>query len=114
MSYFAEIENGIVKRVIVASQEFIDSGKVGDPKNWVETKKNDPNEKYAGIGDERHEDIKAFVSPKPFESWILDTVKKQYKAPVEMPLLAENETAKWNEKDKKWDKVVLSETLISK
>jgi len=34
-TYFAEIDaNGTVLRVIVADQAFINSGKVGDPKNW--------------------------------------------------------------------------------
>ena len=35
MSYFAQVENGIVINVIVADQEFIDSGVVGT--NWIET-----------------------------------------------------------------------------
>ena len=38
MSHFAQINSeNIVVRVIVAEQEFIDSGAVGDPATWVET-----------------------------------------------------------------------------
>ena len=41
MSHFAEINNdGIVQRVIVAEQDFIDSGAVGDANNWVQTSYN--------------------------------------------------------------------------
>jgi hypothetical protein len=41
MSYFAQINSeNIVVRVIVAEQDFIDSGAVGDPANWIETDHN--------------------------------------------------------------------------
>lgn len=113
--YFAEVIDGIVKRVLVVSQEFINSCKLGDPKNWIETKMDGSiNNKYAGKGDEFHKDLDAFISKKPFTSWTLDTVKKEYVAPVEKPIEKAGEMLSWNEKDKKWDKVVLSETLISK
>ena len=37
MSYFAEVLNGTVSQVIVAEQDFINSGAVGDPSLWWET-----------------------------------------------------------------------------
>ena len=41
MSHFAEIDNdNIVQRVLVVDQDFIDSGKLGDPNNWVQTSYN--------------------------------------------------------------------------
>lgn len=41
MAHFAEIdENNIVLRVIVAEQDFIDSGAVGDPTKWIQTSYN--------------------------------------------------------------------------
>ena len=41
MAHFAEIdEGGTVLRVIVADQDFIDSGVVGDKTNWVQTSYN--------------------------------------------------------------------------
>lgn len=41
MAHFAEIdENNIVLRVIVAEQDFIDSGAVGDPSTWIQTSYN--------------------------------------------------------------------------
>lgn len=110
--YFAEIENGIVKRVIVADQEFIDSGKVGDPKNWIETFIDSPTEKYAGIGDERHEDLKAFIFPKPYASFVLDTVKKQYVAPIAKPTEKEGVIHNWDEKTLSWKEVALPMTEL--
>ena len=42
MSHFAEISgsNNIVTRVIVAEQDFINSGAVGSPSNWIQTSYN--------------------------------------------------------------------------
>ncbi len=41
MAHFAQInQDGIVVNVIVAEQDFIDSGTVGDPKNWIQTSYN--------------------------------------------------------------------------
>ena len=38
MSHFAQINSdGIVVRVIVAEQDFINSGAVGDPATWIQT-----------------------------------------------------------------------------
>ena len=35
MSHFAKVIDGIVQQVIVAEQDFIDSGAVGDSNNWT-------------------------------------------------------------------------------
>ena len=62
MAHFAQInENNIVVQVIVAEQDFINSGAVGDPAKWIQTSYNTlqgqhllggtPLRKnYAGIG----------------------------------------------------------------
>ena len=52
MSHFAKIdENNIVTEVIVAEQDFINSGEVGDSFNWVQTSYNKKFRKqFGGIG----------------------------------------------------------------
>ena len=41
MSHFAKInENNVVTEVIVAEQDFINSGAVGDPAAWIQTSYN--------------------------------------------------------------------------
>jgi hypothetical protein len=52
MGYFAHInENSVVTTVIVADQEFINTGAEGDPVNWIETSIDGSFRKqYAGIG----------------------------------------------------------------
>lgn len=59
----------------------------------------DLNIKLAGIGDIYNRELKAFISPKPFESWTLDVVKKQWVAPVPMP---ETGYWVWNEEILDW------------
>lgn len=94
MSYFAEIdENNVVLRVIVAEQDFIDSGDVGKPSNWVETDygaqygesevqgKEPLRKNYAGVGYTYDRDRDAFIPPKEFDSWILDEQKCVHVAP---------------------------------
>jgi hypothetical protein len=106
MGSFAEIDdNNIVLRVIVAEQDFIDTGLVGDPSNWIQTSYNtkfgihwdpktgDPSEdqskalrkNFAGIGYTYDPVRDAFIPPKPFESWILDEFSCQWKSSIEKP-----------------------------
>lgn len=82
-TYFAEIDkNGTVLRVIVISQEMLNTGKWGDPKNWVQTSINGSIRKnYAGKGYAYDKILDAFIPPKPVSNWILDTEKYQWKDP---------------------------------
>ena len=73
MSHFAEISGSgsgsityTVVNVIVAEQNFIDSGAVGTGSNWVQTSYNGSIRKnYAGIGYTYDESRDAFISPQP-------------------------------------------------
>lgn len=110
--YFAEIdENNIVKRVIVAEQSFIDSGVVGDPKNWIQTSDNTSagqhrsggiplRKNYAGIGYTYDEVRDAFIPPKEYPSWILDEQTCQYKSPTALP--KDGKKYAWDESNLNW------------
>ena len=78
MSHFAEISgsNNIVTRVIVAEQDFINSGAVGTGSNWIQTSYNtyggahklggtQLRKNYAGIGYIYDRSKDAFISPQP-------------------------------------------------
>lgn len=115
MTHFAEIdENGIVKRVIVAEQDFIDSGKVGNPKNWIQTSYNTSQgthrlggtplrKNYAGIGFKYDIELDAFIPPKPFESWVFNEEKCIYVPPKAMP--KDGNAYEWSEPLKNWKKI---------
>jgi hypothetical protein len=101
MSHFAKIEDGIVTQVIVAEQEFIDSGVLGDPSGWVQTSYNGSlRKRYAGIGYLYIQEIDAFIPPKPFDSWILNEQEFIWKAPIDYPTDGKNYV--WNEELQEW------------
>ena len=80
-TYFAEVDkkSGVVLRVIVANQSFIDSGKVGDPKNWIETTMDGSKRKnYARVGYEYNKTLDAFVPPKPTKDAVFDASKAKW------------------------------------
>ena len=85
-SLFAEVDsNNIVLRVIVADQEFIDSGKVGDPNNWIKTSsKGTIRKNYAGKGYIYDKTLDAFIPPKPSDTAILNTTKARWEEPIKI------------------------------
>ena len=106
MSHFAEINSdSIVQRVIVAEQDFINSGQVGDSFNWVQTSYNGNFRKnYAGTGYTYDKSKDAFIAPKPYPSWVLVESTCQWKAPVDYP--SDGKMYEWNEDTTAWDAVV--------
>ena len=122
MSHFAKVIDGIVETVLVADQNFIDSGVVGDPNNWIQTSYNtrggvhySPNsnepdggialrKNYAGIGDTYDQTRDAFILPNPFPSWILDEDTCQWNPPIPCPFDGKG-PYKWDEDVENWVKV---------
>lgn len=100
MAHFAKIENNIVTQVIVAEQEFIDSGAVGDPSSWIQTSYNGNIRKnYAGIGYIYNPDLDAFIAPKPFPSWVLNETTASWEAPIARP---DDKNYIWDEDTQSW------------
>jgi hypothetical protein len=96
MGHFAKVENGHVTQVIVAEQDFINTGAVGDPSTWVQTSYNTQGgihrnggtplrKNYAGIGYVYDAGRDAFYAPQPYPSWTLDESTCFWQAPVEQP-----------------------------
>jgi hypothetical protein len=89
MSHFVKIDsNNVVTQVIVAEQDFINSGKVGDSFLWVQTSYNNNFRKqYAGIGFTYDKANDVFIAPKPYA----------------MP--SDDKMYTWNESTTTWDEV---------
>lgn len=96
MSHFAKLENGIVTEVIVAEQDFINSGAVGDPAAWIQTSYNTHagehklggtpfRKNYAGIGFVYDASRDAFYMPKPEGNWILNEHSCAWERPIPCP-----------------------------
>ena len=108
MSHFAEIdENNKVIRVLVGDNNDPagDEGYSWFVNNlggrWVQTSYNANFRKhYAGIGFTYDEALDAFIPPKPFESWVLNTDEFVWEAPVPYP---DSEfTHYWDEQNQQW------------
>ncbi len=105
MAHFAKIDsNNIVTKVIVAEQDFINSGAVGDSFLWVQTSYNKNFRKnYAGVGDTYDKTRDAFISPKPYASWTLVEDTCRWTAPKALP--DDGKIYKWNEDTTNWVEV---------
>jgi hypothetical protein len=56
---------------------------------------------HAGIGYTYDEDRDAFISPKPFKSWVLNEQTCLWESPVAKP--QDDNKYKWNEQNQSWD-----------
>jgi len=102
MTHFAKIDsNNTVTEVIVAEQDFINSGKVGDSFLWVQTSYNNNFRKqYAGVGYTYNKANDVFISPKPYASWTLDA---SFDWQPTTPMPDDDKQYTWNEDTTSWD-----------
>jgi hypothetical protein len=122
MSHFAEINSeNIVTNVIVADQEFINTGAVGDSDTWIQTSYNTrggvhyaPNsntpdggvalrKNYAGIGFTYDSTKDAFIALQPYTSWTLNDDTCQWNAPVTHP--DDGKMYMWDEENTQWKEI---------
>jgi hypothetical protein len=123
MAHFAKVNNGIVEQVIVAEPEFFDTFVDSSPGQWIQTSYNtrggvhynpdtgEPSadqskalrKNYAGIGYSYDAQRDAFISPKPYASWVLNEQTCLWESPVPYP----NDGGRyaWNESTQTWDAV---------
>ena len=103
MSHFAQINNeGIVQRVIVAEQDFINSGAVGDAFNWIQCSYNNNFRKqFPGPGYKWDHAHQMFVEPQPFASWNLDA-NLDWQPPVALPADSDTVSYGWDEAAQLW------------
>ena len=123
MGHFAKVENGTVTQVIVAEQDFIDTGAVGDPSTWVQTSYNTQGgahrnggtplrKNYAGIGYVYDAQRDAFYAPQPYASWTLDEATCYWKAPVDQPA-AVMPTTEAEGTYYTWDETIVNWTAVT-
>jgi hypothetical protein len=118
MAHFAELDpNNVVLRVIVVANADT-SSLDGTEKEyigaafcerlfggtWKQTSYNSTFRKnYAGIGYLYDSQRDAFISPKPYPSWVLNEDTCQWNSPVAMP--TDGKRYAWNETNQSWDEV---------
>lgn len=112
MAHYAQIDgDNIVQRVLVVEQDFIDTGKMGDPTKWIKTSYNTVGgmhklggtqlrKNYAGIGHKYDEARDAFIAQQPYPSWTLNETTCQWEAPIPMP--TDGPYYSWDEDTTSW------------
>jgi hypothetical protein len=100
MAHFAQLdENNVVTQIIVVhNNELLDENRQEREElgvafcqklfggNWKQTSyNNNIRVRYAGIGYTYNSDLDAFVSPKPYPSWILNNQTADWDAPKPFP-----------------------------
>ena len=120
MSHFAHVQNGIVDQVIVAEQDFINSGAVGPANEWVQTSYNTRGNvhygqdgqpdggvalrgNYAGVGYTYDATNDVFYAPQPFPSWTLNQSTWLWEPPVPYP--TDGKFYTWDEATTSWVEV---------
>ena len=125
MAHFAQLSGSIVQQVIVVNNEVITSGSqeveqlgidfckslFGNDTEWKQTSYNNEfRGNFAGAGFSYDSTLDAFIPPKPYESWILNTDKYEFEAPVPLPSGSQNsipnsvgEMYNWDEDTLSWD-----------
>jgi hypothetical protein len=114
MAHFAKVDDGIVTKVIVAEQDVIDSGLLGDSSSWVQTSYNTHGgqhpegrplrKNYAGIGFTYDIKRDAFIPPQTFPSWALNEETCLWDAPIPKP--EDGGPYRWDESTVSWIQIV--------
>lgn len=117
MAHFAKIGfNNIVEQVVVVNNDVITQDGVeneqlgvdflnnlyGTKDIWIQTSYNASfRYNFAVIGGTYNLDNDAFIHPKPYNSWTLNTSNYQWEPPVAKP--DDGNTYRWNESTQQWD-----------
>jgi hypothetical protein len=112
MAHFAKIQNGIVTKVLVAEQDFIDSYIDHEPGKWIQTSYNTKGgthlqggtplrKNFAGVGYIYDVIRDAFYAPQPYPSWTLNEDTCLWECPVARP--DDGNKYNWNEETQAWD-----------
>lgn len=114
MAHFAKVNQGIVEKVIVAEQDFVDNIVDDSPGEYIQTSYNTfggvhldggtPLRKnYAQVGGNYDYANDAFYDHQPYTSWTLNNTSYIWEPPVAYP--DDDKQYTWNETDQTWDEV---------
>jgi hypothetical protein len=114
MAHFAKVNQGIVEKVIVAEQDFIDTMVDTSPGSWIQTSYNTRGgvhsdggtplrKNFAAVGGSYDAERDAFIPPQPYPSWTLNEETCIWDCPVAYP--DDDNTYTWNEETQTWDEI---------
>lgn len=124
MAHFAQLDsnNTVIQVIVVGNADCLDQNDneseavgiafcqllFGADTKWLQTSYNGKIRKnYAGIGSVYDAERDAFISPKPYPSWVLNEETCQWVAPVPYP--TDGGWYEWDESSGTWIKLVVPE-----
>lgn len=120
MAHFAQLDNNnvVLKVIVVDNKDTADENGneiesigvnfckslLGPDTNWKQTSYNNNfRKRYAGIGYAYDQNLDAFIRPKPFPSWLLNSSTADWEAPVPRP--NDGNFYRWDEATLSWVEV---------
>jgi len=112
MGHFAQIDkNNVVVQVIVAEQEFINTGIMGNPNSWIQCSYNTVGgrhvlggtplrKNFPGAGYTYDPEKDAFIPPQPNWRWVLNTNTCLWEPPLPYP--TDGLEYKWDDSTGSW------------
>lgn len=120
MAHFAELDanNVVINVIVVANEDTATSDGIENEDigiafcqkllggTWKQTSYNNKMRvRYAGIGYTYDPTLDAFIAPKPYPSWTLDSATADWVAPVPMP--NDGKKYSWDEETQSWVEVTI-------
>jgi len=125
MAHFAKLEDNIVTDVVVIGDDDCkdEDGKeseavgiafckslFGANTEWKQTSFNHSiRRRYACIGGSYNASIDAFIAPKPFPSWTMNSENGEWEPPTAKPEDTETHVYMWDEEKQEWFQVSITE-----
>ncbi len=114
MAHFAKVNQGIVEKVIVAEQDFVNNIVDDSPGEYIQTSYNTfggvhlyggtaLRKNYAQVGGNYDHANDAFYNKQPYPSWTLNNTTYIWECPVTYP--DDGKMYTWNETTKAWDEI---------
>lgn len=120
MAHFAQLDtnNIVINIIVVHNNELLDQdgneveqkgidfckSLFGQDTQWVQTSYNGNFRKnYASGGGTYNKELDAFISQKPYSSWILNTTNCVWEAPIPKP--DQDNLYSWNESTVSWEQI---------
>lgn len=121
MAHFAQLDNNntVIQVIVLDNKDLIDENGneneelgirvcrniYGSDTNWKQTSySNSSRTRFAGIDFTYNEEYDAFIPPKVFSSWVLNTTTLVWEAPFEPP--DDGNSYYWNEDTVSWVQIL--------
>ena len=96
MNYYCVLNDNVVQRIIFTEEVLEETADLKQTSYDTQFRKN-----FGCVGYFYNENLDAFISPKPYDSWILNETTGKWQAPIARP----NDDVRymWNEDTQTWE-----------